>query len=118
MGGGDGIRVRGCSRVKQELLAQLGPTIECWLPGLLDGLGILKSLNGGDSLLMADKLEVGGEVDLAGVEGVEGDAEFEAEPGGIEGFAIGDDEADAFDGLLGEVRGLGREARRVDADAR
>ena len=43
-------------RVKQKLLAQLGPTIERWLPGLLNGLGVLKCLDGGDGLFVADEL--------------------------------------------------------------
>ena len=58
-----------------------------------------------------------GEIDLAGVERLHGDGEFEAEAGGVEQLAIGDHEADAFDALAFEV-GLRRgEAGGIDADA-
>ena len=39
------------------------------------------------------------EVDFAGIKSAQSDGEFDTEAGAVENFAIGNDEANAFDGL-------------------
>ncbi len=77
-------------------------------PGGGDAAGIGVGFEGGESGGVTEEVLVEGELELSGVEVVEDGEDFDAELGGVEGGAVGDGDADGFDGLPveGEVIGI------------
>lgn len=110
--------------VEENLRAICFEAVKAGLPGGSDGARVVVALEGFKRGLVVEEAVSLFEVELAGVELVEGGQDFDTQLGRVEDCRISDREADGFDGLavvgvlvqvFGDRDGGGREGDAGDA---